>query len=122
MMQMRDWIIGLIGLAVGAVGLLSLLKIIPLDLSRSVLIWISAIAGLILLYAAIVEVTNSNVMGTISIIIAAIVTILSLLPALHSLNILGNWAAFSWVNETFYKIILTIEGVLMMIATFAMEL
>ena len=121
-MQMRDWIIGLIGLGVGAVGILSLLKIINLDLSRSVLIWVSAIAGIILLYAAIIEVTNSNLMGTITIIIAAIAIILSLLPALYSVNILGNWAAFSWVNETFYKIILTIEGIFLMIATFAMEL
>ena len=48
MMQMRDWTIGAIGVIVGALGLLSLLKILPFELSRSALVWIAAIAGIIL--------------------------------------------------------------------------
>ena len=37
MMQMRDWVIGLIGLVIGAVGLLSLLKILPLKFQEAFL-------------------------------------------------------------------------------------
>ena len=122
MMQMRDWLIGIIGIVIGAVGLLSLIKILPFGLSRGALIWIAAIAGIILAYAAIVEITNSNFMGTFSIIAAGLALIFSLLPALNSLNILGSWAAFSWVGETFYKLILVVEGAFMAMATFAMEL
>ncbi len=122
MMQMRDWIIGLIGLVISALGLLSLLKILPFELSRSILVWLSAIAGVILLYASIVEITNSNIMGTISVIAAGIVLIVSLLPLLNSFGWLGSWAEFKLLGEIIYKIILIIEGIFLMIATFAMEL
>jgi len=122
MMQMRDWVIGAIGVIVGAIGLLSLLKILPFSLSRGALIWIAAIGGIILLYAAIIEITNSNVMGTVSIIAAGVILIISLLPALNSMGILGSWAAFSWVGETVYKLVLVVEGAFLAIATFAMEL
>ena len=122
MMQMRDWIIGVIGLIVGALGLLSLLKILPFGLSRGALVWIAAIAGIILAYAAIVEVTNSNIMGPISIIAAGVILIFALLPALNSMGILGSWAAFGWVGETAYKLVLVVEGAFLAIATFAMEL
>ena len=121
-MQTRDWIVGVIGVIIGAIGLLSLLKILPLELSRGALIWISTIAAIILLYAAIIEITNSNIMGTVSLIIGGIALIFSLLPALNSLGILGNWAAFGWVGETIYKLILVVEGVFLAMATFAMEL
>ena len=122
MMQMRDWTIGAIGVIVGALGLLSLLKILPFELSRSALVWIAAIAGIILAYAAIIEVTNSNIMGTVSIIAAGVILIFSLLPALSSMGILGSWAAFGWVGETVYKLALVFEGVFLAVATFAMEL
>lgn len=124
MLQMRDLIIGLIGVIIGVLGLLSLIGILPFELSRSILLWVSAIAGLILLYAAFVEITNSNVMGTISIIIAGIVLIVSVLPIFNSFgwSWFGSWASFSWIGETIYKIILVIEGVFLAIATFAMEL
>ena len=122
MMQMRDWVIGVIGVIIGAIGLLSLIEILPFELSKNILVWIAAVAGLILLYAAIIEITNSNVMGTFSIIVAGAALIVSLLPALNSFGILGTWAEFSWIGETVYKIILVIEGAFLAIATFAMEL
>lgn len=122
MMQMRDWIVGAIGIVVGAFGLLSLMNILPFELSRTALIWITAVGGLILLYAAIIEITNSNIMGTISIIAAGIILIISLLPALNGIGWLGDWASFSWIGEAVYKIILVIEGIFLAIATFAMEL
>ncbi len=122
MMQMRDWIIGVIGIIIGALGLLSLIGILPFELSKNALVWIAAVAGLILLYAAIIEITNSNVMGTISIIAAGVAIVVSLLPALNSIGFLGDWASFSWIGEAVYKVILVIEGIFLAIATFAMEL
>ena len=83
---------------------------------------LAAIGGIVLLYAAIVEITNSNVMGTVSIIAAALALIFALLPALNSMGVLGSWAAFSWVGETVYKLALVFEGVFLAVATFAMEL
>ena len=122
MMQMRDWVIGLIGLIIGAVGLLSLLKILPFEVSRSFLIWIAAIGSFILLYASIIEITNSNVMGTVSVIAAGVFLIVSFLPLLNSFGVFGTWAEFKWIGESLYNIILVAEGLLLMIATFAMEL
>ena len=122
MMQMRDWIIGLIGLIIGAVGLLSLIGFLPFELQKNPLVWIAAVSALILMYAAIIEITNSNIMGTVSLIIAGICLFASLLPALNSIGMLGSWAAFGWVGGVIYKIILVIEGALLAMATFAMEL
>ena len=122
MMQMRDWVIGLIGLIFGAIGLLSLLGFLPFELSRSTLLWIASIAGLILFYSSIVEITNSNVVGTVSIIVALVVVIISFLPLLNSLGVFGSWAEFKWIGDIVYKIILVIEGAFLIIATFAMEL
>ena len=122
MMQMRDWVIGAIGALVGAFGLLSLLGIMFSGISKPVLVWIAAIAGLILLYAAIIEITNSNVLGTVSIIVAGLALVVSLLPALNSIGFLGAWAAFGWLGAAFYKIVLVAEGAFLAVATFAMEL
>ena len=122
MMQMRDWVIGFIGLVVGALGLLSLIKLLPFDLSRTLMIWVAALAGIILLYASIIEITNSNIMGTLSLILAGVLVIISLLPLLNSLGWLGGWAEFKWLGDFVYKISLVIEGAFLMIATFAMEL
>ena len=122
MMQMRDWAIGLIGLAIGALGVLSLIKILPFELSRTLMIWVAALAGIILLYASIVEITNSNIMGTVSLIAAGVILIISLLPLFNSFGWFGSWAEFKWLSDIIYKIALVIEGAFLMIATFAMEL
>ena len=123
MMQARDWIVGFAaGLMAGGIGLLSLLGYLPFELSRSVVLWIAAVFGLLLLYASIVEITNSNVMGTVSIIIAAVALVISLLPALNSIGWLGAWAEFKWIGDFIYRILLVVEGIFLVIATFAMEL
>ena len=122
-MQARDWIIGFVsGAIVGGIGLLSLIKFLPFEISKSVLIWIAAVGGLLLFYASIVEITNSNIMGTLSIIVSGIALVISILPALSSIGWLGSWAAFVWIGDTFYKLLLILEGIFLIIATFAMEL
>ena len=123
MMQARDWVVGFgAGAIVGGIGLLSLMKFLPFEISKSVLVWIAAIGGLLLFYASIVEITNSNVMGTLSIIVAGIALAISVLPALSGIGWLGSWASFAWIGDTVYKILLVIEGVFLVISTFAMEL
>ena len=122
MMQMRDWIIGAIGLVIGALGLLSLMGILFLGLSKTALVWITVIGALILAYAAIIEITNSNILGTVSLIAAGIALVISVLPALSSMGVLGAWASFGWLGEIVYKLVLIVEGVFLVIATFAMEL
>ncbi|MEK6943316.1 MAG: hypothetical protein AABX00_04600 [Nanoarchaeota archaeon] len=120
MMQARDWIIGLIGVAIGALGVLSLMGMF--DLPRALMLWIAAIAGFILLYASIVEITNSNVMGTVSLIAGLVILLISFLPVLNDLGAFGTWASFSWIGDVIYKIVLVIEGIFLAMATFAMEL
>ena len=122
MMQMRDWISGLVGLIIGGIGLLSVMKILPFDLSRNVLLWTAAIAALYLTINSIIEITNSNVMGTLSLIVALAALIISILPLLNSLGLFGAWAEFKWIGDIIYKILLIAEGAFLIIATFAMEL
>ena len=124
MMQLRDWIAGGVGALIFFLGLLPMLGVLTFlnDLPATVLIWIVAIGALYLVYAAIVEITNSNVMGTATIIVAGVTFIIGLLPILHSFGIGPAWFEFNWLNRTAYNIIFIIEGFFLMIATFAMEL
>ena len=123
MMQARDWIVGFgAGAVVGGIGLLSLIKLLPFEISKTFLIGFAAIGGLLLFYASIVEITNSNVMGTISIIVAGISLVISVLPLLNSIGWLGSWASFAWLGDIIYKFALIAEGAFLIISTFAMEL
>ena len=122
MMQARDWIVGFgAGAVVGGIGLLYLLTPFP-KISKTFLIGIAAVGGLLLLYASIVEITNSNVMGTISIIVAGIALVISVLPLLNSIGWLGSWASFEWLGDIVYEFVLIAEGAFLIISTFAMEL
>ncbi len=122
MMQLRDWVIGFIGLVIGALGLLSLINLLPFELSRNLMIWVVALSGIVLLYASIIEITNSNIMGTVSLIAAGVLLTISLLPLFNSFGWFSSWAEFKLLSDIIYKIALVIEGFFLMIATFAMEL
>ena len=124
MMQMRDWVAGGIGAIIFLLGLLPMLGILAFlnDLPATALIWIVAIAALYLVYTAIVEITNSNIMGTATIVVAGVTFAIGLLPILHSFGIGPEWFEFKWLSRTAYNIIFVIEGFFLMIATFAMEL
>ena len=124
MMQMRDWISGLIGAVIFSLGLMPMLGYFKaLDsLPISLLTWIVAGAGFYLAINSVIEITNSNIVGWWSFIIAIIVLIIGLFPLLHSFNIGPQWFEFSWLNRGAYNIIFIIEGIFLMIATFAMEL
>ena len=124
MMQMRDWISGLIGAIIFLLGLLPMLGKFTFlnNLPVSLLTWIVAGAGLYLAMNSIIEITNSNIIGWWSFGVAITVLVIGLFPLLHSFGIGPSWFQFNWLNRTAYNIIFVMEGVFLMIATFAMEL
>src|SRR3989344_3328740 len=124
MMQVRDWISGAVGAVIFLLVLLPLLGTFEFlnNLPVSLLTWIVAGAGLYLAMNSIIEITNSNIVGWWSFGVAITVLIIGLFPLLHSFGIGPAWFQFNWLNKTAYNIIFVIEGVFLMIATFAMEL
>ena len=123
MMQMRDWISGITGAVLFLLGLAPLLGWLKTDfLPTTIITWIIAIAGLILLQDAIVEITNSNIIGWATLIVALLVLLIGILPILHSLGIGPEYFEFKWISRTIYNLIFIVEGVFLMIATFAREL
>jgi hypothetical protein len=71
---------------------------------------------------SVIEITNSNAVGWISFLIAVIVMAAGILQSLYNFSIGPSWFALGFIKETIYYIIFTIEGIFLMIATFAMEL
>jgi hypothetical protein len=128
MMQARDWISGLIGLIVFLLGLFPFLQVFggaawwPLNLPIAVMGWIAAIAGFYLIVNSFIEITNSNIVGWISLSVAGIVTLLGLLNVLGQLGVLSGFLAVGWIPAVVFNIIFMVLGVFLMIATVAMEL
>ena len=124
MMQSRDWISGFIGLIIFLLGLLPMIgKADFLDnLPISLLTWIVAGAGFYLAINSVIEITNSNIVGWWSFIVAIAVLLIGLFPLLHGFGIGPSWFEFNWLNRKAYNLIFVIEGFFLMIATFAMEL
>lgn len=122
-MQLRDWMSGLLGLIVFALGLLPLIDVydfsfVPIAIFK----WVIAIAGLFMVQDAVVEITNSNVLGWATLWVSLGMLIVGLLPILHGFGIGPDFFELSFVGRTFYNILFLIEGLFLMIATFAREL
>ena len=120
MMTLKDWISGLVGAIVFCLGLFPLLNSFGagpawfgLSLPVKLLSWVVVIAGFYLVIDSFIEITNSNVVGWLSFLIAAIVTTLGIL------QVLGKIA---WLGGNVFNVIFIIVGFFLMIATFAMEL
>ncbi len=124
MMQARDWISGIVGAVIFLLGLMPMLGKFEFlnNLPVSLLTWIVAGAGFYLAINSIVEITNSNIVGWWSFGVAIAVLIIGLFPLLHGFGIGPSWFEFNWLKGAAYNIIFIIEGVFLMIATFAMEL
>ncbi len=121
MMQMKDWVSLLVGGVIFLMGFLPLwfkMHFLPVVLFS----YVASAAGFYLMIESVIEITNSNVIGWWSFIIAVIVLAIGVPPMLHSFNIGPEWFNFKWIGETVYHIIFMIEGVFLMIACFAMEL
>ena len=120
MMEPKDWISGLVGLIILFLGLLPLLNRMGMgpawfnfSLPVKLLSWIIVAAGFYLIINSFIEITNSNVVGRASFLIAAVITTLGLLQALGRIT---------WVSGTVFNVMFVIVGLFLMIATFAMEM
>lgn len=124
MMQTRDWISGIVGAVIFLLGLMPMIGRFTFlnNLPISLLTWIVAGAGFYLAINSIIEITNSNIVGWWSFGVAIAVLIIGLFPLLHTFGIGPAWFEFPWLKGTAYNIIFIIEGIFLMIATFAMEL
>lgn len=133
MMEMKDYISMLVGLVVGAAGLLPLLytkaNIGPSwfnffgSIPSTALVYIVAGLGFYLAIESIIEITNSNAVGWWSFIIAVAILALGLLKILGPAG--TGTIGFDLplpLTPIVYQIIFIIEGLFLMIAGFAMEI
>jgi len=130
MMQLKDWFYGIVGVIILSLGLLPTLSKMGIGpawfelnfLPVQLFTWILAAGGAYLLIGSIREITNSNIVGWWSFIVATIVLLIGLFPLLNSFGMGPEWFAFSWISVTVYHILFMIEGLFLMIATVAVEL
>lgn len=130
MMNMKDWVSFFIGLLLAGGGALPLLSRFGVGPDWFALPWmpvtifayIVAVGGFYLMVNSVIEITNSNSIGWISFLIAVVVMVAGVLQVLSIFGIGSSWFSLSWVNHTIYYIIFLVEGIFLMIATFAMEL
>jgi hypothetical protein len=131
MFETRDYISLLIGAVVFLLGLFPLLaqfKIGPAwfalnFLSVTIVSWVVAVAALYLVYASVIEITNSSTVGNISILIALVVLAVGLLPILKGfLPGAPAFFALPWLTPIIYRIVFMVEGLFLVIAMWAMEM
>ena len=132
MMEAKDWmsiLVGIVVLALGIIPFLETLKIVNLGLSKmlgnvlaaNVAIYLVAGLGLYLAIESIIEITNSNAFGGFSLLVAAVVTIVGLIPILSGFGLLPFKINLT-LSQTIFQIIFIVEGLFLIIAGFAMEL
>ncbi len=130
MMEMKDWIsffIGALLTAAGALPLLNKFNIGPsafkLDfLPLAIFSYVVAVAGFYLMVNSVIEITNSNAIGWISFLVAVALMAVGVLQVLSKFSIGPAFFKLEFITDTVYYLIFTIEGIFLMIATFAMEL
>ncbi|MBI5397838.1 hypothetical protein HZB03_00075 [Candidatus Woesearchaeota archaeon] len=133
MMEAKDFASGFVGLVIFALGLLPLLnrlgvgpewmaiKFLPL----TIVSWIVAVAALYLVINSIIELTNSNAIGWISVIVAFVALAIGLLPILGGFGIgpdFFNLEFLKGFGQILYNVIFIAEGLFLMVAMFAMEM
>ena len=126
MLEFSDWMSGITGLIVFVLGLFPFFKIGPEFLHNSlpftVAVYVIAAAGFYLMVDAIIEITNSNIIGWVTFGIAVAVIVIGIFPVLNSFGVGPEWFGFSWLTETIYNVIFMIEGIFLMVGTFARKL
>ncbi|MEA2038047.1 MAG: hypothetical protein U9O94_11170 [Nanoarchaeota archaeon] len=120
MMEAKDWISGLVGGVILCLGLLPLLNSSGIGpswfnftLPIKLLSWIVVIGGFYLIINSFIEITNSNVVGWVSFLTAAVITVLGVLQVLGKIT---------WISGVVFNYIFIVLGVFLIIATFAMEM
>ncbi len=130
MMQAKDWLSAIVGLIIGAFGLLPFLNSIGKGPEWFALSWlpvgifayIVAAAGFYLVINSFIEITMSNVIGWFSFGIAGLITATGILKILGQRGIVSGFLAIGWLSPMFYYFIFMILGLFLIIASVAMEL
>ncbi|MFH1590975.1 MAG: hypothetical protein ABIC95_03525 [archaeon] len=130
MMQGRDWISFLIGAMLTLFGLLPLLarlKIGPKwfsleQIGVEIFAYVVAIMGIYLVMNSIIEITNSNSIGWMSFLVAALLFVVGMLQVLAKFGVGPDWFELAFITPIIYHVIFVVEGLFLVIAAFAMEL
>ncbi|MBT7903117.1 hypothetical protein HN587_04570 [Candidatus Woesearchaeota archaeon] len=132
MLETRDFVAMFVGIAIIALGLLPLLSKLgvgpswfALSLPTNILSYVIAAGALFLVYASIIEITNSNGMGSISIIVALVLLSIGLLPILNGFGIGPAFFSLSFLaglGDYLFHIIFIVEGFFLLISGFLMEM
>jgi len=133
MMEKKDWLSFFVGLVVAALGAIPLLEkytfinwgvtqFLVQNWFTAALPWIVAVVALYLIINSFIEITNSNVVGWISIIVAFVALAAGALPILDTYLNLPFDVGFLSGTLLIYRIIFVIEGLFLMVAAFAMEM
>src|SRR3989338_9240394 len=129
MMELSDWIAGLVGGIIFCLGLFPLLGAIgkgpawfAFQLPVALIAWIIMIGGFFLIINSIVEITNSNIIGWFSALVALIITTTGVLNVLGRAGKVTGFLAMGWIPPALYNVIFMILGFFLMIATFARKL
>jgi len=119
-MEPKDWISGLVGGVIFCLGLFPLLNArgigaawFAFNLPVKILSWVVVIGGFYLIINSFIEITNSNIVGWMSFLVAAVVSVLGIL------QVLGR---ITWISGIVFNIIFIIVGFFLIVATFAMEM
>ena len=107
-------LLGIIIFIIGFLGFLSGIKILKfqIPLTADVIAWVLAVGGL---YLIIESVTEFGIKRTLALLVAFVVITIASIPILNQLGII----AFSMgISLLFYHILLTIEGILLIINAF----
>ena len=131
-MEAKDIISMIIGFIVMSLGLIPFLekwKVINLGLSKTlenvlaanIAIYLVAGLGLYLVVESFIEITQSNAIGSLSLIIAGIITLIGLIPVLSQFGVLPFNLPFT-LSQIIFQMIFIVEGIFLIIAGFAMEL
>ncbi|MBT5022607.1 hypothetical protein HOK51_03445 [Candidatus Woesearchaeota archaeon] len=133
MLEGKDFAALFVGLALFALGLLPILykyagvgpEWFSMSLPANILSYIIALGALFLVYASFIEITNSNSMGFISIIVAIVVLSIGLLPILSSFGIGPAFFSLSFLGglgELLFHIVFLVEGAFLAMSGFLMEM
>lgn len=130
MMEAKDWLSGLAGLALFLLGLFPILSSVGIGpswfnypsmiLSATIVTWIVAVAALFLIFAAIAEITNASHMGWWTMIIGGAFLAIGALQILGAFGI-GPGLFGLTIPVMIYNVIMILEGLFLMIAMFAMN-
>lgn len=134
MMEPKDWISFLIGIIVGGMGALPLLKtkfgigpeFFKLEfLPINIFAYLIAAIGFYLIINSFIEITNSNPIGWLSFLLAGLIVVTGVLKVLGQRGIVSGFLALPFlegISPLFYYMVFVIEGLFLMIAAFAMEM